>query len=79
VGRGATATHGPDRGTGSDSGAGTGTGDGERPPTVQRGVQAGEGGVFTDSVPALIVGSVLIAGAVGAAGYRLHRLRRRRA
>ncbi|WRZ89583.1 hypothetical protein OHB54_11220 [Streptomyces sp. NBC_01007] len=81
VARGGTATHGPDSGTGSDTGAGMGpgTGAGERPPTVQRGVQAGEGGVFTDSVPALVVGSVLIAGAVGAAAYRLNRLRRRRA
>ncbi|MEV8033654.1 hypothetical protein [Streptomyces sp. NPDC086182] len=79
VARGGTATHGPDDGTGSGTGAGTGTGAGGRPPTVQRGVQAGEGGVFTDSVPALITGSVLIAGAVGAAAYRLHRLRRRRA
>ncbi|MCT9006637.1 hypothetical protein [Streptomyces rhizosphaerihabitans] len=77
VARGGTATHGPDSGTGSDTGAGmgTGTGAGERPPTVQRGVQAGEGGVFTDSVPALVVGSVLVAGAVGAAAYRLRRRR----
>ncbi|MFD5073333.1 hypothetical protein [Streptomyces sp. NPDC058371] len=38
---------------------------------AQRGVHAGEGGTFTDSLPALITGSVLIAGAVGAAVYRL--------
>jgi len=38
---------------------------------IQRGVEAGEGGAFTDSVPALVAGGVLIAGALGAAGYRL--------
>jgi len=38
---------------------------------VQRGVQAGEGGTFTDSVPALVAGGVLIAGGLGAAAYRL--------
>ena len=72
VARGATATHVPDSGTGSDTGAG------ERPPTIQRGVHAGEGGVFTDSVPALVAGGLLIAGALGAAAQRVHRLRRRR-
>lgn len=41
---------------------------------VQRGVRAGDGGAFTDSVPALVAGGVLIAGAFGAA---LHRLRNR--
>ncbi|WP_432156405.1 hypothetical protein [Streptomyces sp. bgisy153] len=41
---------------------------------VQRGVHAGQGGAFTDSVPALVAGGVLIAGALGAA---VHRLRRR--
>ena len=51
---------------------------GGRPPTVQRGVRAGEGGVFTDSVPALVTGGVLIAGALGAAAHRLRRLRGRR-
>ncbi|MEY2246036.1 hypothetical protein AB8A21_24420 [Streptomyces sp. BF23-18] len=72
VARGTTETHGPDAGTGS------GTGLGERPPTVQGGVHAGEGGVFTDSVPALVAGGLLIAGALGAAAHRVHRLRRRR-
>ncbi|MFI0964981.1 hypothetical protein ACH4S8_26825 [Streptomyces sp. NPDC021080] len=72
VARSATATHGPDTGTGSGSGAAT------PPPAVQRGVRAGEGGVFTDSVPSLVIGGVLIAGAVGAAAYQLRRLRRRR-
>ncbi|MET7479393.1 hypothetical protein ABZT17_34230 [Streptomyces sp. NPDC005648] len=38
---------------------------------IQRGVEAGEGGAFTDSVPALVAGGILIAGALGAAGYRL--------
>ncbi|TQJ91040.1 hypothetical protein FBY22_1839 [Streptomyces sp. SLBN-31] len=38
---------------------------------VQRGVRAGEGGTFTDSVPALVAGGVLIAGALGAAAHRL--------
>lgn len=42
--------------------------------TVQRGVRAGDGGAFTDSVPALVAGGVLIAGAFGAA---VHRLRNR--
>ncbi len=41
---------------------------------VQRGVRAGDGGAFTDSVPALVAGGVLIAGACAAA---VHRLRNR--
>ncbi|MFI2436991.1 hypothetical protein [Streptomyces sp. NPDC018693] len=40
---------------------------------VQRGVRAGEGGAFTDSVPALVAGGALIAGALGAAVHRLWR------
>ncbi|MET7655716.1 hypothetical protein [Streptomyces sp. NPDC005486] len=44
------------------------------PATVEHGVQAGQGGAFTDSVPALVAGGLLIAGALGAA---VHRLRRR--
>lgn len=44
-------------------------------PSVQHGVQAGDGGTFTDSVPALAAGGLLIAGAFGAAAHRL--LRRR--
>jgi hypothetical protein len=40
---------------------------------IQRGVRAGEGGTFTDSVPALVAGGVLIAGALGGAVYRLRR------
>ncbi|MFJ1812617.1 MULTISPECIES: hypothetical protein [unclassified Streptomyces] len=44
------------------------------PATVGHGVQAGQGGAFTDSVPALAAGGLLIAGALGAA---VHRLRRR--
>ncbi|MEU0006796.1 hypothetical protein ABZ079_21590 [Streptomyces sp. NPDC006314] len=42
----------------------------------QRGVEAGAGGTFNDSVPALVAGGVCIAAACGAAVYRLH-LRRR--
>ncbi|MCX4885008.1 hypothetical protein [Streptomyces sp. NBC_00847] len=38
---------------------------------VQHGVEAGEGGTFSDSVPALVIGGILIAGAMGAAAYRL--------
>jgi hypothetical protein len=45
------------------------------PATVDHGVRAGAGGAFTDSVPALAAGGLLIAGALGAAA---HRLRRRR-
>lgn len=43
------------------------------PAVVQKGVQAGEGGTFTDSVPALVAGGVFIAGALGGAVYRLRR------
>ncbi|MEU4040926.1 hypothetical protein ACK389_16235 [Streptomyces antibioticus] len=43
------------------------------PPTVEHGVRAGAGGSLGDSVPALIAGGVLIAGAAGAAGHRLYR------
>ena len=46
---------------------------GDVPAAVQRGVRAGEGGTFTDSVPALVAGGVLIAGAFGGAVYRLRR------
>ncbi|MFD8723812.1 hypothetical protein ACFV2H_39105 [Streptomyces sp. NPDC059629] len=41
------------------------------PPGVQHGVEAGEGGAFTDSVPALVAGAVLIAAACAGAAYRL--------
>ncbi|MFF9200972.1 hypothetical protein ACF1AE_03940 [Streptomyces sp. NPDC014986] len=47
--------------------------------SVYRGVHAGEGGVFTDSVPALAAGGLLIAGALGAAAHRLYRDRDRAA
>lgn len=43
---------------------------------AEHGVQAGTGGAFGDSVPALVAGGVLIAGACGAAAHRL-RLRLR--
>ncbi|MEW2166571.1 hypothetical protein AB0912_26770 [Streptomyces sp. NPDC007084] len=69
VARGAPAAHDP-----GDS-AGTNTGAGERPPGVQQGVHAGGGGAFTDSVPALVAGGLLVAGAVCAT---VHRLRNRR-
>ncbi|MEV0238949.1 hypothetical protein AB0I06_03270 [Streptomyces sp. NPDC050674] len=41
---------------------------------IERGVRAGDGGAFTDSVPAMVAGGLLIAGACGAA---VHRLRNR--
>ncbi|GHH88200.1 hypothetical protein [Streptomyces capitiformicae] len=47
------------------------------PAPVQRGVHAGSGGTFTDSVPALVAGGLLIAGAFGAAVHRLLRRDRR--
>ncbi|WP_369274428.1 hypothetical protein AB5J55_34900 [Streptomyces sp. R11] len=40
---------------------------------IGHGVRAGDGGTFTDSVPALVAGGVLIAGAAGGAVYRLRR------
>ncbi|MFA3872736.1 hypothetical protein ABS735_03400 [Streptomyces sp. MMCC 100] len=43
---------------------------------AEHGVQAGTGGTFGDSVPALVAGGLLIAGACGAAAHRL-RLRLR--
>ncbi|MBK6011412.1 hypothetical protein [Streptomyces sp. MBT53] len=64
---------------------GSGGGGGQRPcqepradscagaAVIERGVRAGEGGTFTDSVPALVAGGVLIAGALGGAVYRLRR------
>ncbi|MEU4657350.1 hypothetical protein AB0G32_26005 [Streptomyces sp. NPDC023723] len=45
--------------------------------TVPNGVHAGTGGTFTDSVPALVAGGVLIAGACAAAAHRLRPRRRR--
>lgn len=40
---------------------------------VPGGVHAGTGGGFTDSVPALAAGGLLVAGAFGAAAHRLYR------
>ncbi|WP_395571307.1 hypothetical protein [Streptomyces sp. BK79] len=40
-------------------------------PAAEHGVRAGAGGAFSDSVPALVAGGVLMAGAFGAAAYRL--------
>jgi hypothetical protein len=39
--------------------------------TAEHGVQAGTGGTFGDSVPALVAGGLVIAGACGAAAHRL--------
>ncbi|MGW5465021.1 hypothetical protein [Streptomyces sp. NPDC003996] len=50
--------------------------DGCEPPTVQYGVEAGTGGSFSDSVPALAAGAAFIAAACGGAGYRLYGARR---
>ncbi|MGW2640515.1 hypothetical protein ACWC21_26895, partial [Streptomyces sp. NPDC001348] len=44
------------------------------PPTIGHGVNAGEGGAFAGSLPALVAGAVLIA-ASGAGA--VHRMRRR--
>ncbi|UXY30996.1 hypothetical protein [Streptomyces sp. HUAS TT20] len=41
------------------------------PAVIQQGVDAGEGGAFNGSVPVLVVGGLLIAGALGAAVHRL--------
>ncbi|MEU7468557.1 hypothetical protein AB0A94_08365 [Streptomyces sp. NPDC044984] len=46
---------------------------------ARQGVHAGGGGAFTDSVPALAVGGLLIAGAFGAAAHRVYRDRTTRA
>ncbi|MFC8425570.1 hypothetical protein ACFUN7_32835 [Streptomyces sp. NPDC057236] len=46
---------------------------------AHQGVHAGAGGAFTDSVPALAVGGLLIAGAFGAAAHRVYRDRTTRA
>ncbi|MGV9790668.1 hypothetical protein [Streptomyces sp. NPDC003435] len=48
----------------------------DAPPTVEHGVQAGAGGTFTDSVPALAAGGALIAAAAAGAGYRMFGRRR---
>jgi hypothetical protein len=52
------------------SGSRTGTCD---PAVIQSPVHAGSGGSFTDSVPALVTGGLLIAGAAAGAVYRLRR------
>ncbi|WP_399891821.1 hypothetical protein ACGH7X_32165 [Streptomyces sp. BBFR51] len=82
--RAGTSTHGtpcattkpacpePTAPRGQPSGQGTSCGGG----TAEHGVRAGTGGTFSDSVPVLVAGGVLIAGACGAAAYRL-RLRLR--
>jgi hypothetical protein len=72
TGTGRDADAGHDTDVGRDTGADDDTV--ERPAGAQYGVQGGDGGAFTDSVPALIIGGVLIVGALGAA---VHRLRQR--
>ncbi|MFJ5516838.1 hypothetical protein ACIQB4_07210 [Streptomyces griseoluteus] len=62
---------GQGEGQGWDSAPGT-----DDPPTVEHGVQAGAGGTFSDSVPALAAGGALIAAATAGAGYRLYGRRR---
>lgn len=71
----------PDKaGSGWEEAAPSGKGDHSRShaqdcddAAVDHGVRAGDGGTFTDSVPALVAGGVLIAGAAGGAAYRLRR------
>jgi len=67
-------TGGDQGGTGRDQGGTTGGREPVAPPVgVQHGVRAGGGGAFTASVPALVTGGILVAGACGAAVYRLRR------
>ncbi|MGW3035178.1 hypothetical protein ACWDCB_28695 [Streptomyces sp. NPDC001178] len=54
----------------SDSCGGTGLQNG-REHDMQHGVDAGAGGTFSDSVPALVAGGLLIVCALGAAAYRM--------
>ncbi|MFF8942932.1 hypothetical protein ACF1A5_11790 [Streptomyces sp. NPDC014864] len=63
-------TGGHDSGRDQESGRDQGSGDGGM---MDHGVQAGEGGTFAPSLPALVTGGVLIAAAFGAAGHRLWR------
>ncbi|WP_265565237.1 hypothetical protein [Streptomyces hygroscopicus] len=70
---------GVQQGQGRNEGQGKQDGErqsGTRPPVgAQHGVQAGEGGAFKGSVPALATGGTLIAGALGAAVHRVWRRR----
>ncbi|MFI9804767.1 hypothetical protein ACIHEJ_10435 [Streptomyces sp. NPDC052301] len=50
--------------------------DGCAPAGVEHGVQAGQGGSYDPSIPALVAGGVLITIACAAAGYRLYGRRR---
>ncbi|NUR02151.1 MAG: hypothetical protein HOY79_38145 [Streptomyces sp.] len=64
----------PCTGQDSDSCGGAGMQNGhEHDPQngMQHGVEAGAGGTYSDSVPALVAGGLLIACALGAATYRL--------
>ncbi|WP_369393101.1 hypothetical protein AB5J72_40195 [Streptomyces sp. CG1] len=61
------------QGNGTD---GCDPGTSEHPPPAEHGVEAGGGGSFTDSVPALAAGAACMAAACGGAGYRLYGRRR---
>ncbi|UFR01182.1 hypothetical protein KBP30_08330 [Streptomyces sp. Go40/10] len=50
--------------------------DGHGSAAVQRGVDAGQGGTFNDSVPALAAGAACLAAACAGAVYRVHGRRR---
>ncbi|MGW0766983.1 hypothetical protein [Streptomyces sp. NPDC002676] len=65
---------GGDGGNGGNGGTG---GDGRQPPPgVEHGVEAGGGGSFNDSVPALVAGGALIAAACAGAVHRVYGSRR---
>lgn len=87
TGKAWSATFTVTRGTGTGTGTATDSGS-HRPcaepsveprtdscaaPVIQRPVHAGQGGAFTDNVPALVAGGLLIAGAAVGAVYRLRR------
>ncbi|MFG3198547.1 hypothetical protein ACGFYT_20725 [Streptomyces sp. NPDC048208] len=73
TGQGDDRTWEAEDGQDRDTGPAKDSGD---PPTLEHGVQAGAGGTFTDSVPALVAGGTLIAAAAAGAGYRLYGRRR---
>ncbi|MGX1116571.1 hypothetical protein RKD37_001934 [Streptomyces ambofaciens] len=75
-GAGAGAARPTCRETAAPHGGSAGQGTSCGGATAEHGVRAGAGGTFGDSVPALVAGGVLIAGACGAAAHRL-RLRLR--
>ncbi|MEU5142225.1 hypothetical protein [Streptomyces sp. NPDC021139] len=75
-GAGAGAARPTCRETAAPHGGSAGQGTSCGGATAEHGVRAGAGGTFGDSVPALVAGGVLIAGACSAAAHRL-RLRLR--